>query len=124
VLCAGTVVSAGLEAARRAGEEGIQASVFDVRYVKPLDREAILDLASRCRGIVTVEENALAGGFGSAVVELLADAGGTVPPIRRLGLPDEFVEHGSQTELRAAAGIDAEGVLSAVRALADRAAKA
>ncbi|MBI5015147.1 MAG: 1-deoxy-D-xylulose-5-phosphate synthase [Deltaproteobacteria bacterium] len=118
VLCAGTVLGAGLEAARRAAEEDIQATVFDVRYVKPLDRGVIADLCSRCRGVVTVEENALAGGFGSAVVELLVDAGSSVPPIRRLGLPDEFVEHGSQAELRATLGLDASGILAAIRALA------
>lgn len=117
VLSAGTVLSCAVEAARRAAEEEIQACVFDVRYVKPLDRATILDLCSRCRGVVTVEENALAGGFGSAVLELLADAGQAVPAVRRLGLPDRFVEHGSQAELRAQVGLGADSVHQAIAAL-------
>ncbi len=117
VLSCGTVLEAALEAVRQVSEVGIQAAVFDVRYVKPLDAEAILALAGRASGVVTVEENALAGGFGSAVLELLAESGGGFPPIRRLGLPDRFVEHGTQSELRSALGLDAPGIREAILAL-------
>ena len=118
VVSAGTVLAAARQAVDRAREAGIQALLFDARYVKPLDRDAILGLARRARGLVTVEENALAGGFGSAVVELLVDAGVSLPPVRRLGLPDRFVEHGSQEDLRREVGLDTRAVLEAIQALA------
>ncbi len=120
VLAAGTVLGAARRAVETAHSEGIQALLFDARYVKPLDREAILGLAERAQALVLVEENALAGGFGSAVLELLADHGMRTPPVRRLGLPDRFVEHGTQEELRAQVGLDAEAILRAVRELASR----
>ncbi|GAB4258825.1 1-deoxy-D-xylulose-5-phosphate synthase [Deferrisoma sp.] len=118
VLSAGTVLGAARAAVERARVEGIQALVFDARYVKPLDRQGIVDLASRARAVVTVEENALAGGFGSAVLECLADEGVPIPRVRRLGLPDRFVEHGTQDELRRLVGLDADAILAAVRDLA------
>jgi 1-deoxy-D-xylulose-5-phosphate synthase len=121
VASAGTVLEAVLDAARRAGKSGIQCSVFDVRYVKPMDRTALLDLCSRATGLVTVEENALAGGFGAAVVEALVDARARPLPVRRLGLPDEFIEHGSQGELRSEVGLDADGIFRAIEAVAEAA---
>ncbi len=117
VASAGTVLGAVLEAVDKIRAEGIQASAFDARYVKPLDREGLLDLCSRATALVTVEENALAGGFGSAVLECLADAGVTGLPVRRLGLGDHFVEHGGQAALRQEEGIDAEGILRCLRTL-------
>jgi 1-deoxy-D-xylulose-5-phosphate synthase len=96
-------------------EHGLSVAVFNARFIKPLPREQLLELAARFTRIVTVEEGCLAGGFGSAVVELLADenalAGRTV---RRVGLTDEFVEHGKPKELRARAGIDKGGIKRAV----------
>jgi len=121
VACAGTVLGAALEAAAAARQEDTQTSVFDCRYVKPLDEAALLRLSSRAQGLVTVEENALAGGFGAAVVECLADAGVCSVPVRRVGLPDRFVEHGSQTELRRDVGLDPDGILQAIRDVAARA---
>ena len=118
VLSCGTVLAPVLEAAKQAEQRGVKATVFDVRYVKPLDAEAILDLVSRALAVVTVEENALAGGFGSAVLELLADGGGSLPPVKRLGLPDRFVGQGSQQELRAELGLDAAGIYETLLALA------
>ena len=117
LITAGTVLQAAMEAARQAGTEGIQASVFDSRYVKPLDRPAILDLYGRATAILTVEENALNGGFGSAVLECLADAGAHDLPVRRLGIPDRFVEHGTQGELRRLVGLDEASILGAIRDL-------
>ncbi len=117
VLCAGTVLAAAREAVARVSANGAQACLFDARYVKPLDRDAVVRLARGARGLVTVEENALAGGFGSAVLECLADEGIPVPPVRRLGLPDRFVEHGTQAELRRDVGLDADAVERAIRSL-------
>ncbi|MHB8763792.1 MAG: 1-deoxy-D-xylulose-5-phosphate synthase [Deferrisomatales bacterium] len=116
VVSAGTLLGGAVEGARRAEALGCQVAVFDVRYVKPLDREALLDLGARASGVVTLEENALAGGLGSAVLECFADAGLSIP-VRRLGLPDRFIEHGGQGDLRRALGLDAEGVAGAIAAL-------
>ena len=89
--------------------------MFNARFIRPLPAEQIVELAEGAAAVLTVEENALAGGFGSAVLELLADrdllAGRTV---RRLGLPDAFVEHGKQSELRARLGIDQAGIKRAM----------
>ena len=112
-------IGLGVAAAERAAvllsEEGIAATVVNARFVKPLDRELLLDLARNVGRLVTVEENALAGGFGSAVLELLADAGVTDCRVHRAGVPDEFVEHGAQAIWRQRYGLDAPGIVAAVR---------
>jgi 1-deoxy-D-xylulose-5-phosphate synthase len=115
VASAGAVLESVLEAAEAVSREGIQACVFDARYVKPLDREALVSLARGAGGLVTVEENAAAGGFGSAVLECLAEADVLPRRVRLLGLPDRFVEHGGQGELRREVGLDAAGVARAIR---------
>jgi 1-deoxy-D-xylulose-5-phosphate synthase len=85
--------------------------VVNARFVKPLDEELILSLVSKCRRLITVEENALQGGFGSAILELLEEKGITGVEVKRLGIPDVFVEHGPQEFLRHKYGIDAEGIV-------------
>lgn len=112
-MSAGTVLEAAVAGAKQAEAQGAKAAVFDVRSVKPLDTEAVVALATRGLSVVTVEENALAGGFGSAVLECLADHR-VLKPVERLGLPDRFVEHGSQGELRQQVGIDAAAVCAAI----------
>ena len=110
VICAvGVGVPTALAVAERLAAEGIGAAVVDGRFVKPLDSELLVAEARRCGRVVTVEENALQGGFGSAVLECLAEHGVTVP-VLRLGLPDRFVEQGTQAELRARLRIDVDGV--------------
>lgn len=119
IVAVGSRVSPALEAARVLAEEtGKQVAVFNARFVKPLPEAQLLELAASQPFMLTVEENALAGGFGSAVLELLADRGvlGSLR-IRRLGVPDLFVEHGSQKELRARLGINRDGILEALRGL-------
>jgi 1-deoxy-D-xylulose-5-phosphate synthase len=103
-----------LEAAARLEAQGVQATVVNARFAKPLDEELILELGARTGRIVTVEEHALAGGFGSAVLELLAQRGlsGSVR-VERIGLPDTFVEHGSPAQLLAKYGLTAEAIESA-----------
>ncbi|MBI3978749.1 MAG: 1-deoxy-D-xylulose-5-phosphate synthase [Chloroflexi bacterium] len=114
ILAVGPAVSASLAAAERLAREGIECAVVNVRWVKPLDGDLVSQLARTCRLLVTVEENALMGGFGSAVLELLADRGWGVP-VRRLGFPDDFVEHGSQSIIRAQLGLDAGGIAASIR---------
>ncbi|CFW40402.1 1-deoxy-D-xylulose-5-phosphate synthase [Bordetella pertussis] len=93
----------------------IDAMVADMRFVKPLDRELVLELAARHDALVTVEEAAIMGGAGSAVLETLAEAGVTLP-VLQLGLPDAFIDHGDQAALLAGLGLDAAGIERAIRA--------
>ncbi len=117
ILGIGSAVKAAVEAAAQLREEGIQSTVVNARFVKPLDRELILDLATTVRRVITVEENALQGGFGSAVLELFEEAGLTGLQVKRLGVGDSFVEHGAPEILRRKLGIDAEGIIQAARDL-------
>ncbi len=119
ILAIGSRVHPSLEAAKDIElATGKKVAVFNARFLRPLPAEQILALCAGTRPVLTVEENCLAGGFGSAVLELLADhdllAGRT---LHRLGLPDAFVEHGKQKELRAKLGIDKDGILNALRTL-------
>lgn len=92
-------------------ETGRKVAVYNARFIKPLPEEEILELTGRFKTILLAEENALQGGFGSAVLEVLADADAMDGKrIKRLGLPDEFVEHGPQKTLRALLGIDKDGI--------------
>ncbi len=101
-------------AAERVGEE-LGLTVANMRFVKPLDRELILELAKTHDGFVTLEDNVVAGGAGSGVAELLA-AEGIVLPVLHLGLPDEFQHHASREQLLAEAGLDVDGVRASVLA--------
>lgn len=115
IIALGTMVVPALEAAALLAGEGIELTVVNARFVKPLDRALIISLADRNCPLFTVEENALQGGFGSAVLELLADEGYADLAVARLGFPDQFIEQGEQPELRGRYGLDAEGIAAAVR---------
>jgi len=103
-----------LQAAREAAEE-LDATLVDMRFVKPLDVALVLQLAASHELLVTVEENVVAGGAGSAVNEVL-QAHGVVMSVLNLGLPDRFVEHGRAVDLLAACGLDAQGIAAATSA--------
>ena len=111
LVAAGKMVAVALAAAERLGAQGVSATVFDARFVKPLDPD-IAALAARHRGVCTVEDGTAVGGLGSAVCERLEEAGVTVP-VRRLGLPDRFIEHGDPSSLLAQFGLDRDGVAAA-----------
>jgi len=96
---------------------------YDMRFCKPLDEEMLLAIARRYRAIVTVEDGSLQGGFGSAVLEFLADQGQHLA-VRRLGIPDRVVEHGTQDQLYKECGFDAAGIAEAVRELSEKVAAA
>jgi 1-deoxy-D-xylulose-5-phosphate synthase len=110
ILALGASVAPSLEAATQLAVQGVEATVVNARFAKPLDKELILDLAGRIKNIVTVEENVLTGGFGSGVVSLLQESGRNDVKVKNIGIPDEFVEHGSQVILRAKYGLDAESI--------------
>jgi len=101
-----------LEPAQKIAER-LDATLVNMRFVKPLDADLLIALAHRHRGIVTIEENAIAGGAGSAVGELLSAAGLQLPTLH-LGIPDRFIEHGSRDSCLAAAGLDAAGLSASV----------
>jgi 1-deoxy-D-xylulose-5-phosphate synthase len=115
----GTTLHAALEAAALLAKDGIDAAVVDARFAKPLDEGLICGLASAVRRVVTVEENALDGGFGSACLEAFERQGllGKVA-VKRLGIPDRFITHGDQGRQRAELGLDAKGIAAACRELA------
>ena len=110
ILAVGPSVYEALKAAERLSSRGIECAVANARFIKPLDGELIVELARQTRRLVTVEENVLAGGFGSAVLELLSRE--HVEGVRAtcLGISDVFVEHGAPDLLRAEHGLDADGI--------------
>ena len=114
IVAVGTLVNEALCAAEQLEKEGIDISVVDGRFVKPLDSDLIISAAEKVPFILTAEENALQGGFGTAVIELISDAGLTTPVIR-LGIPDRFVEQGPQVELRSRLGLDCAGIIKQVK---------
>ena len=113
IIAIGATVYPALEAAETLRQNGIYAGVVNARFVKPLDADLILSSARKTGCIMTVEENVLQGGFGSAVLELLFDNNLHGVKVRRLGIPDRFIEHGSQAQLRKDVGIDAAGIAAA-----------
>jgi len=114
ILCYGPVANDALVAAEALAAAGIEATVVNARFAKPLDAERFLALAARIGRVVTVEEHVVAGGFGSAVGELFVERGAKVE-LEILGVPDEWVDHGAQKLWRRHFGLDAEGIAAAVR---------
>jgi len=103
-----------LHAALAAGER-LNATVIDMRFIKPLDTELVHEMARTHEGLVTVEEGCVMGGAGSAVMEAL-HAAGLATPVLALGLPDVFIEHGDPAKLMAANGLDADGIARSIAA--------
>ena len=116
VLTLGPIGTEAAEAIRRAEEENPawQVAHYDLRFLKPLDEEMLHEIGRDFQSLITVEDGVRAGGMGSAVLEWMEDHGYGLR-ITRLGLPDEFVEHGKVSELRAIVGIDAAHILSVIR---------
>ncbi len=115
IVCCGSLLSDCLAAAQRLCNEGLDVGVINARFVKPLDTATILKAVRETGFVVTVEEGALMGGFGSAVLEAVNEAGESTEAIYRLGLPDAYVEHGERGELLADLGLEAEGIANACR---------
>ncbi len=111
ILALGASVYPALQAAAELDQRGFSATVVNARFVKPLDENLILTLAAQHGRVLTVEENVVAGGFGSAVLELIADRGLTEVAVKRLGIPDNFVEHGAPDILRQKYELDTAGIL-------------
>ena len=114
ILAFGTMVAPSLAAANE-----LNATVANMRFIKPLDTELVVQLAQSHDALVTVEEGAVMGGAGSAVAEALA-AAGIVKPILHLGLPDKFIDHGDAGQLLALCGLDAAGIAAAIKKRFDK----
>jgi len=117
ILAIGSTVYPSVEAAQWLLKGGIGASVINCRFLKPLDGELICTMAEKVGKVLTVEENVLDGGFGSAVLEIFQENGLSWVNVKRMGIPDRFVEHGSQEALRGMYGIDTEGIAKGAREL-------
>ncbi len=110
ILALGSLVYPALEAATTLHQEGINATVVNARFVKPLDATLVRQLATHVGALVTLEEAQLAGGFGSAISETLEALGLSTVPLHRIGLPDQFVEHGKRHELLTLCQLDVESL--------------
>jgi len=121
IFALGSMVNPALEAAAMLAEQhGLRLTVVNARFVKPLDAALILELAGKCGTLVTIEENALQGGFGTAVLELLEEHGLSGTRVLRLGYPDRYIPQGEQHELRAMLGLDPAGISASIRSFLSR----
>jgi 1-deoxy-D-xylulose-5-phosphate synthase len=121
LIAIGNTVHPSIQAAERLKKEGISAMVINARFIKPLDHNLISSVALTVPRIITIEENALQGGFGSAVIEFLNEVEVNNVKVRRLGIPDVFIEQGQQNELRRIYGLDEKGIyLSALSFLKEQ----
>ncbi|MCZ6600289.1 MAG: 1-deoxy-D-xylulose-5-phosphate synthase [Acidobacteria bacterium] len=115
LLAVGTMVESAMDAAEALAEEGLEIGVINCRFIKPLDDALLAELADRYEHLVTVEENVLQGGFGSAVSEWFIGRGGALPRLHQRGIPNRFIPHGSRGELLAEVGLDASSLADCVR---------
>jgi 1-deoxy-D-xylulose-5-phosphate synthase len=121
ILALGTMVATALEAAAELeNQHGIRLTVVNARFVKPLDSALIIELAVKSGTLITIEENALQGGFGSAVLELLEEQDLSGTKVLRLGYPDSYIPQGEQHELRAMLGLDPAGIAASVHRFLSR----
>jgi 1-deoxy-D-xylulose-5-phosphate synthase len=121
IAAIGVSVWQAVQAAERLSKEGVSTAVVNARFVKPLDKELIVDVAKQVRYMVTVEEGCKIGGFGSAVLETLSEAGVNDIAVKILGLPDWYIEQGPQDLLRERYGLTAEGIYQSVKELIGKA---
>ena len=113
ILTIGPIGNTAEEAIAEAEKEGLSIAHYDMRFLKPLDEDILEKVGHSFKHIITVEDGVRTGGLGSAVIEYMPDHG-VENSVIRLGLPDEFVEHGTISELHHIVGIDKEGILQAI----------
>jgi len=116
ILAIGSTVYPALTAAEMLSMDNIDCAVVNARFAKPIDAELILEMAGGIKRFITIEENALSGGFGTAVLELMQDSKIEGVSVECLGLPDNFIEHGTQEILRSIYGLDTEGIVKRIKA--------
>ena len=120
ILCCGALLHDCVQAANTLRQQGLNIGVVNARFAKPVDHEVVSRAIRECRFVMTVEEGTLMGGFGSAVLEVASDRGLDTSRIMRLGIPDQFIEHGERAELLADLQLDAPGIAQACREMAQR----
>ncbi|MCB9849167.1 MAG: 1-deoxy-D-xylulose-5-phosphate synthase [Phycisphaerales bacterium] len=123
ILAYGVMTAKALDAADLLAEAGVEVTVVNARFAKPIDRRMVRDALAGGRPVITVEDHSVQGGFGAAVLETAQEMGLSAAHLTRLGLPDRFIEHGSRAGQLAEAGIDATGIAAAMQALIDRCGK-
>lgn len=121
ILAIGSTVEPAVKAAEILNKNGYQTALVDARFIKPLDQEIILKALNNSQNIITVEEQVLAGGFSSAVLELAADNGIKINKIKRIGIGDQFVNQGGMEEMKKEYDLDARGILKNALSLLDKA---
>jgi 1-deoxy-D-xylulose-5-phosphate synthase len=120
IIAIGVSVWPAVKAAEQLTQEGVSTAVVNARFAKPLDQDLIVEVAKRVRYVVTVEEGCKMGGFGSAVLEALSDAGATGVRTKILGLPDWYIEQGPQDLLRERYGLTTDGIVRSVKDLVSK----
>ncbi|MFC3880012.1 1-deoxy-D-xylulose-5-phosphate synthase [Algoriphagus namhaensis] len=118
ILTIGHIGNYAVEASEELAKEGLNPAHYDMRFVKPLDGELLHEIFGKFKKVITVEDGCLMGGFGSAVIEWMTDHGYQAQ-VKRLGIPDEVIEHGTQLELHRECGFDPEGIAEAVRSFSE-----
>ena len=116
ILTIGHIGNYAVDAKTQLAEEGLNPAHYDMRFVKPLDEELLHDIFRNFKKVITVEDGCIMGGFGSAILEFMAENGYAAQMIR-LGIPDDFIEHGTQEQLHAECGFDADSIAEKVREL-------
>jgi 1-deoxy-D-xylulose-5-phosphate synthase len=120
ILSIGAIGNEVVKATAALNAEGYNPAHYDLRFVKPLDEALLHDVFKKFDKVITVEDGCLEGGMGSAVLEFMVDNGYTNIRVKRLGIPDTFIEHGDQPELWADCGFDANGIAQQVRNIAGK----
>lgn len=115
ILTFGTMIKNSIEAAERLAKDGVSVRVINARFIKPLDTNMLNEIIKEGLPILTVEEHALQGGFGSAVLEYIEEVNGTVPYVKRMGIPDRFIEHGSVSQLLEECGLTTDQIVYNVK---------
>jgi 1-deoxy-D-xylulose-5-phosphate synthase len=118
-LTIGHIGNYAVEACESLEKEGLNPAHYDMRFVKPLDEKLLHEIFTNFKKVITVEDGCLMGGFGSAVLEWMVDQGYQAQ-VKRLGIPDDVIEHGEQLELHRDCGFDPEGIANAVKAFAEQ----
>ncbi len=116
ILTIGHIGNYAIEVCEKLAKQGITIGHYDLRFVKPLDAQLLHKIFSKYRKIITVEDGCIQGGFGSAILEFMADHHYTAA-VKRLGIPDKIIEHGEQSELHSESGFDVESIERAVLAM-------
>ncbi|PZV86209.1 1-deoxy-D-xylulose-5-phosphate synthase [Algoriphagus aquaeductus] len=119
ILSLGAIGNYAVEACKTLEKEGLNPAHYDMRFVKPLDGDLLHEVFSKFKKVITVEDGCLMGGFGSAVLEWMMDHGYQAQ-VKRLGIPDDIIEHGEQIELHRECGFDPDGIAATVRSLAEQ----